>query len=538
MHLLEQIFKDNSINFIKTQDHYLVNDTIVKILYLKENSEFIDKDAKKTNLNFYNKNKKANRLVFFEDELIHKPKIITSMILGSQKRFSKKYRASKLELKDFKPSDYSDFFNKNHIDGYTPSTFGKGLFDGRELICGMIFRRPFSKYGGGWEIARYCTKLNTKVHGGASKIIKNWEEGLLVTYSNNRFSNGNVYEVLGFEPLESSKDQSYYYTDFTKRVYRTQCKKINKPEYKKYTEREQATMGLFAKRFNHTKPVYRVYDLGQKKWIYNKNIIESRKVSIYKFTDPKGKSYIGISYDAEHRFFQHICDKNGPLYNAIQKYGKDQMKFEIIYVAFGRQNAEYMEKKFIHQYNTYYGGYNRSLGGEGCNGGRKLDENKVKKLKQEFQTENYSFREFAEKYNVSETTIRGIEKGKIWYGVGGEAPKKKRKLKTKSSSLTAEQVKEIKTLLADNISRKEICEKFNIKISTVDSISSGRNWSHVEVPGFKPTINKKFSNTLNREKAEQIREEYKNGKQQVYLSKKYGVSRTTIKNIITYKTWK
>ena len=54
--------------------------------------------------------------------------------------------------------------------------------------------------------------------------------------------------------------------------------------------------------------------------------------SIYKHTSPSGKSYIGITKQGKKRFGK---DGNGykkqrKFYNAIQKYGWDNFKHEII----------------------------------------------------------------------------------------------------------------------------------------------------------------------------------------------------------------
>lgn len=519
-------------------DHILLGNTVLKELDIIKDSEYSNKSVKKINKKFYEKFKNYNRLVFYSDELEKKTEIVKSMILGATRTFNKKYRASKLELKDFKPSNYKEFFNKNHIDGYTPSKFGKGLFLNNELICAMIFRRPITSNSIGWEIARFCTKLNTKVHGGASKLLKNWNEGLLMTYSNNRFSNGDVYKKIGFESIKSSNDQSYYYTDFKTRIFRTKCRKLKNPEYKKYTEREQAKLGLFKNKIGHSKPLYRIYDLGQKKWIFHKNKEDNRKVYIYKLTSPKGKHYIGISYDPYHRFYQHTCDKYGSMYKVIQKYGKENIQKKIIYVAFGRQNALYMEQIFIDQYDTYKNGYNQSEGGEGNFGGKKLNEKIILSIKKDIKTLPLSYRELAKKYDVNEVTIRNIQKGNIWSHVGEKYTPKKQSVKQISTKLTIEDVKNIKTMLSNNINRSEIANKFNVTVMTIDAIATGRNWSHVKVDNYTEKTNKKCANKMTREIVEKIRKEYNEGSKQIVLSKKYNISRTTVKNIITYKTWK
>lgn len=539
MKFIKDILNANKINYLTTDDGFILdNNKIISVFLLKQNSEYSNINIKKINKNYYHKYKNYNRLVFYEDEIKSKPDLVKSMILNLVNKNEFKIRASKLDYREFKPKEYKEFFNKNHIDGYTPSSFGMGLFKENELICGMIFRRPYR--GGGWEISRFCSKSGYKVYGGASKILKRWEKGLLVTYSNNRFSNGDVYKSIGFEEISSSNDFSYYYTDFEKRIWRFKCRKINKPEVKKYTERKQAKMGLFSKHFNHSNPVYRIYDLGQRKWMFSKSTEnDDRLVQIYKFTDPKNKIYIGISYDAEHRKYQHISDPNGALYKPIKKYGIENMKFEIIATAFGRTNAEYLEKKIISQYNSYRKGYNRTDGGEGCSGGKKLTAEIVSLMKKELKNTELSYRALGKKYGVAEVTIRRIASGKIWSHVEPKIKiNKKKGVTQESSKLKIKEVKEIKKMLRDGYNRKNISNKFNVKLPTIDAIASGRNWAHVKVKDYKEKSNQKYTNKLNWDLVKKIRKEFKEGKKQIELSKKYNLSRNTIANVVKNRTWK
>lgn len=95
---------------------------------------------------------------------------------------------------------------------------------------------------------------------------------------------------------------------------------------------------------------------------------EERKYCVYKHTSPSGKVYIGMTGTK----FEKRCGKNGTGYKtqqyfwrAIQKYGWDNFKHEILYVDLTKSEAEEKEIELIAFYdsnNSEYG-YNIDNGG-------------------------------------------------------------------------------------------------------------------------------------------------------------------------------
>ena len=95
-----------------------------------------------------------------------------------------------------------------------------------------------------------------------------------------------------------------------------------------------------------------------------------KKYYIYKATNTiNGMSYIGQSVHPEERFQQHHTDrrnKNSIFHRAIDKYGSDSFKWEILVKVDGKENANKAEKHFIERENTYKpNGYNMTKGGDG-----------------------------------------------------------------------------------------------------------------------------------------------------------------------------
>lgn len=76
-----------------------------------------------------------------------------------------------------------------------------------------------------------------------------------------------------------------------------------------------------------------------------------------------GKTYIGY----KNRWERHIADAyrfDTKFYRAIRKYGKDAFEINLI-SSFEEGELEQKEIEYIQLYDTYYNGYNSTLGGNG-----------------------------------------------------------------------------------------------------------------------------------------------------------------------------
>ena len=77
--------------------------------------------------------------------------------------------------------------------------------------------------------------------------------------------------------------------------------------------------------------------------------------------------YIGQSNDIERRFKEHIYKKDLYIEQVIEEEGVDNFSFEIVEEC-PLEELDEKEKYYINYYNSYYEGYNRSLGGNGQTG--------------------------------------------------------------------------------------------------------------------------------------------------------------------------
>lgn len=58
---------------------------------------------------------------------------------------------------------------------------------------------------------------------------------------------------------------------------------------------------------------------------------------------------------------------------------------------------------------------------------------------------------------------------------------KKRGRKHHNAKLTEEDVKEIKIMLKNGVSRKDIMNKFNVSYKNLSKIANNKTWKHVEI---------------------------------------------------------
>ena len=87
---------------------------------------------------------------------------------------------------------------------------------------------------------------------------------------------------------------------------------------------------------------------------------------VYKHTSPSNKVYIGITgRNPELRWGNGINYKKSPkFWNAIKKYGWNNITHEIIEKNLTQEEATLAEQKWITYYDSYNNGYNATSGGE------------------------------------------------------------------------------------------------------------------------------------------------------------------------------
>lgn len=135
----------------------------------------------------------------------------------------------------------------------------------------MTFSKPSkSKSGHGydWELNRFCNNINMYVVGGADKMLKyfiNQNKGyVIVSFADKRWSDGNVYNKIGFEKEKETAPNYYYFGKNTKykRLHRFNFTKSKLMGLMNLTETNLSEADLAV-----SYGLYRIYDCGHMKFI-------------------------------------------------------------------------------------------------------------------------------------------------------------------------------------------------------------------------------------------------------------------------------
>ena len=211
-------------------------------------------------------NNKGIKLIhIFEDEWIYKKNIVKSRLKNILGLNTEKIFARKCDIKIIDNEVCKSFLINNHIQGDVSSQIKLGLYYYNELVSLMTFnngRIIMSGKPNEYELTRFCNKLNTNVIGGASKLLKhfinNYKPKNIISYADMRWSNGDLYEKLGFTFIHNSIP-NYWYVIGNTRQYRFNYRKSclikqgfdsNKTEHQIMLERN----------------IYRIYDCGTKRY--------------------------------------------------------------------------------------------------------------------------------------------------------------------------------------------------------------------------------------------------------------------------------
>lgn len=156
-------------------------------------------------------------------------------------------------------------------------------------------------------------------------------------------------------------------------------------------------------------------------FIYNRKYKkEKTMIGIYKITNKiTGQSYIGQSSQIEKRKKRHFSTANNPmdhsynnpLYRAIRKYGKNNFDFSIIEECSVQQLNE-KERYWIKFYNTFFNGYNLTMGGDGS--GTQQKKESIIGIIYDLENTNLFQKEIAKKWKISEEMVQGINTGRYW----------------------------------------------------------------------------------------------------------------------------
>lgn len=166
---------------------------------------------------------------FWDSEVKYKFPIVQSMLSHYLGRSNKVY-ARKTRCVEVTADKAKDFLNSNHIQGFTQAKVYLGLIYEGKLVQLASFSKPRFTRQSEWELIRLSSLLNTSVIGGASKLLsyfqRQYHPESLISYADRRYSQGQVYESLGFKKVRETSP-GYFYTNGEKNISRYQAQKKN-----------------------------------------------------------------------------------------------------------------------------------------------------------------------------------------------------------------------------------------------------------------------------------------------------------------------
>ena len=150
----------------------------------------------------------------FESEWLSKREIVKSRLGSALGLYGRTVYARRCAVRQVSASESRRFQDENHIQGAAGAKVSLGLYFGDELVSLMTFGKCRFDRKHEWELVRFCSKLNTRVVGGAGKLLRRFENDYrpvsLVSYADRRWSIGRLYDALGFR-LDHASQPDYWY---------------------------------------------------------------------------------------------------------------------------------------------------------------------------------------------------------------------------------------------------------------------------------------------------------------------------------------
>ena len=212
------------------------------------------------------KTKKCEKLGYqlvhiFEDEWLYKKDIVKSRLKNMLGIYDNVVYARKCKVKLINSKEAKDFFNSTHLQGSCQSNIRLALEYGNEIIAAMSFghRRKITnghRTENEYELLRFSAKLGYHVVGGAGKLLsyfeKNYNPISLLSYADRRWSQGKMYNALGFSLDHISAPSYWYFKKGTGRMYRYAFRKSILPKIlEKFDESKTEVENMFENGYNY-----------------------------------------------------------------------------------------------------------------------------------------------------------------------------------------------------------------------------------------------------------------------------------------------
>ena len=204
--------------------------------------------------------------------------------------------------------------------------------------------------------------------------------------------------------------------------------------------------------------------------------------------------YVGQTKNLQYRHNQHIKwdpfninnpEYQYPLSRGIRKYGQDAYELIILEDNLLEEQLNEREKYWIKFYNTYFNGYNQTIGGSNPTKPIFTDD-LIDTVIEMLQDESYSYKDIMNKTGISMTHIYNINTGKRRRKDNIKYPIRTSNTKgTKGLKFSPQECKEIHELiLKGHKTFIEIAKMYNSDPVTIRRINKGTTKNYV-LEGYK-----------------------------------------------------
>ena len=145
----------------------------------------------------------------FEYEWNSKKDILKSIISSALGIYKSRIYARDCEVKEVSSKEAKKFLEENHLQEFVASKYRIGLYFKNQLVQLLCFGNSRFKKGE-IELLRMCTKLNTQVIGGFSKLLRHQPYNKFISYVDLSKFSANGYLKNGFKIIGQSQP-SYKY---------------------------------------------------------------------------------------------------------------------------------------------------------------------------------------------------------------------------------------------------------------------------------------------------------------------------------------
>ena len=164
----------------------------------------------------------------FEYEWNSKKDILKSIISSALGIYKSRIYARDCEVKEVSSKEAKKFLEENHLQEFVASKYRIGLYFKNQLVQLLCFGNSRFKKGE-IELLRMCTKLNTQVIGGFSKLLRHQPYNNFISYVDLSKFSANGYLKNGFKIIgQSGPNYKYLQGENILNRFNTQKHKLQK----------------------------------------------------------------------------------------------------------------------------------------------------------------------------------------------------------------------------------------------------------------------------------------------------------------------